>query len=157
MFHFVVHGEIKYGDGLPVSNSSTTLVESVGIALIAIYHVMIIIVLVNMLIAMMSHSFEKIQKFTDVEWKFARTKLWMTYMESDTALPSKRLPLFAIDLHSSSAHFSHVALLHFVVPLNLIPTPRAFINLLGFFREVIQGNDEPPDEYYDTYYFVKAS
>jgi len=43
------------GDG------ATRIVESVGLMLFAVYHVTAIIVLVNMLIAMMSHSFEDIQ------------------------------------------------------------------------------------------------
>jgi len=37
------------------------VVEGVGLFLFALYHVTIIIVLTNMLIAMMSHSFEAIQ------------------------------------------------------------------------------------------------
>ena len=43
------------------TESSTSLVETVGMYLFGIYHVVIIIVLINMLIAMMSHSFEDIQ------------------------------------------------------------------------------------------------
>lgn len=44
-----------------VMESSTAIVEGVGTYLFGIYHVVIIIVLINMLIAMMSHSFEDIQ------------------------------------------------------------------------------------------------
>ena|SRR6218665_1062240 len=40
---------------------ATSVVEGVGMFLFALYHVAIIIVLINMLIAMMSHSFEAIQ------------------------------------------------------------------------------------------------
>jgi len=40
---------------------ATSIIENVGMFLFALYHVAIIIVLVNMLIAMMSHSFEAIQ------------------------------------------------------------------------------------------------
>lgn len=43
------------------ASDGTSLVEGVGMFLFAFYHVVIIIVLVNMLIAMMSHSFEDIQ------------------------------------------------------------------------------------------------
>lgn len=45
----------------PGGNHATSVVEGVGMVLFACYHVAIIIVLVNMLIAMMSHSFEDIQ------------------------------------------------------------------------------------------------
>ena len=43
------------------SDGATSIVESVGLMLFAVYHVTVIIVLINMLIAMMSHSFEDIQ------------------------------------------------------------------------------------------------
>ncbi|XP_059156506.1 short transient receptor potential channel 7-like [Physella acuta] len=83
----------------PQLQNSTSLVETVGMYLYGIYHVVIIIVLINMLIAMMSHSFEDIQTDCDVEWKFARTKLWLNYMDDGSTLP---------------------------VPFNMIPTPKSF-------------------------------
>ncbi|XP_029655405.1 short transient receptor potential channel 7-like, partial [Octopus sinensis] len=49
------------GTGKEPVEKSTAIVESVGMCLFGIYHVVIIIVLINMLIAMMSHSFEDIQ------------------------------------------------------------------------------------------------
>ena len=45
----------------PGGNHATSIVEGVGMFLFALYHIAVIIVLVNMLIAMMSHSFEDIQ------------------------------------------------------------------------------------------------
>ena len=48
----------------PSSSHATSVVEGVGLFLFALYHVAIIIVLTNMLIAMMSHSFEAIQAST---------------------------------------------------------------------------------------------
>ena len=45
----------------PGGNHPTAIVEGVGMFLFAAYHVAVIIVLINMLIAMMSHSFEDIQ------------------------------------------------------------------------------------------------
>ena len=53
-------GEI-YANSFPGGNHATSVVEAVGMLLFALYHVAIIIVLTNMLIAMMSHSFEAIQ------------------------------------------------------------------------------------------------
>jgi len=47
--------------GRLAGDGATSIVESVGLLLFALYHVTVIIVLVNMLIAMMSHSFEDIQ------------------------------------------------------------------------------------------------
>lgn len=70
------------------------------------YSVINIIVLLNMLIAMMSNSYQIISvlKFiylmdlnfndlfifkerSDVEWKFARSKLWMSYFEDGDTVP----------------------------------------------------------------------
>ena len=54
------HGS-EYASSFPGGNTATSVVEGVGTFLFALYHVAIIIVLINMLIAMMSHSFECIQ------------------------------------------------------------------------------------------------
>jgi len=51
----------EYAYSFPGGNHATSVVEGVGMFLFALYHVAIIIVLINMLIAMMSHSFEDIQ------------------------------------------------------------------------------------------------
>ena len=50
-----------YAYSFPGGRHATSVVEGVGMFLFALYHVAIIIVLINMLIAMMSHSFEAIQ------------------------------------------------------------------------------------------------
>ena len=53
-----------YAYSFPGGRHATSVVEGVGMFLFALYHVAIIIVLINMLIAMMSHSFEDIQVCT---------------------------------------------------------------------------------------------
>jgi len=50
-----------FASNFPFGSHATSVVEGVGLFLFALYHVAIIIVLTNMLIAMMSHSFEAIQ------------------------------------------------------------------------------------------------
>ncbi|XP_013417244.1 short transient receptor potential channel 3 [Lingula anatina] len=74
--------------------SSTTLINFVGATLYSVFCVFAIIILVNMLIAMMSHSFEAIQEACDVEWKFARSKLWLSYIAdgSNLSAPFNLLP-----------------------------------------------------------------
>lgn len=47
-----------------------------------------VIVVLNLLIAMMNHSYVKISKRSDVEWKFARTRLWMSYFDSGSTVPA---------------------------------------------------------------------
>ncbi|KAM7361813.1 transient receptor potential protein-like isoform 1-T4 [Cochliomyia hominivorax] len=51
------------------------------------YSVINIIVLLNMLIAMMSNSYQIISEHADVEWKFARSQLWMSYFEDGGTVP----------------------------------------------------------------------
>lgn len=68
------------------------------------YSVCNIIVLLNMLIAMMSNSFQIISERSDTEWKFSRTKLWISYFETGSTVPP---------------------------PFNIIPTPKAIGRLLG--------------------------
>ncbi|XP_060584215.1 short transient receptor potential channel 7-like isoform X6 [Ruditapes philippinarum] len=108
------------GPGSAMTESSTDIVEGVGLFLFGIYHVVIIIVLINMLIAMMSHSFEAIQGDCDVEWKFARTKLWMNYMDDGSTLP---------------------------VPFNMIPSPKSFCYLWKCARDLCIGNKNGKREY----------
>jgi len=60
-----------------------------------------------------------------MEWKFARTKLWMTYIDESSTLP---------------------------VPLNMIPTPRSFRCAVKFVADVIcrrHDNDTPETVVYD--------
>ncbi|XP_045214496.1 short transient receptor potential channel 7-like isoform X4 [Mercenaria mercenaria] len=108
------------GPGAAMTENSTDIVEGVGLFLFGIYHVVIIIVLINMLIAMMSHSFEAIQGDCDVEWKFARTKLWMNYMDDGSTLP---------------------------VPFNMIPSPKSFCYLWKCARDLCIGNKNGKREY----------
>ena len=68
------------------------------------YSVCNIIVLLNMLIAMMSNSYQSIAEQADVEWKFARTKLWISYFDNGATVPP---------------------------PFNIFPTPKTFMRLCG--------------------------
>jgi len=52
-----------------------------------IYNLINVIVLVNVLIAMMNNSYQFIADHADIEWKFARSKLWLTYFEESSPLP----------------------------------------------------------------------
>ncbi|XP_068623201.1 transient receptor potential protein [Battus philenor] len=63
------------------------------------YSVINIIVLLNMLIAMMSNSYQIISERADMEWKFARSNLWMSYFEDGDTVPP---------------------------PFNIVPTPKHF-------------------------------
>ncbi|EGT52084.1 CBN-TRP-1 protein [Caenorhabditis brenneri] len=63
------------------------ITQWVGQGMFIMYHCTSIIVLLNMLIAMMSHSFQIINDHADLEWKFHRTKLWMAHFDEGSSLP----------------------------------------------------------------------
>ncbi|KAI4878760.1 hypothetical protein NFI96_028763, partial [Prochilodus magdalenae] len=84
--------------------------ELVGRILYGIFTLLIVIVLLNMLIAMITNSFQKIEDDADVEWKFARSKLYLSYFREGLTMP---------------------------VPFNIIPSPKAFFYLIrGIFRRI---------------------
>ncbi|KAM8952291.1 LOW QUALITY PROTEIN: short transient receptor potential channel 5 [Pelodytes ibericus] len=61
--------------------------EYVGATMFGTYNVISLVVLLNMLIAMMNNSYQLIADHADIEWKFARTKLWMSYFDEGGTLP----------------------------------------------------------------------
>uniref|UniRef100_S4R7J5 Ion transport domain-containing protein n=1 Tax=Petromyzon marinus TaxID=7757 RepID=S4R7J5_PETMA len=55
------------------------IAQFVGRSLYGVYAIIMAIVLLNMLIAMITSSFERIEDDADVEWKFARSRLYLSY------------------------------------------------------------------------------
>ncbi|CDW55245.1 transient receptor potential gamma protein [Trichuris trichiura] len=82
--------------------------EWFGKTMFGTYDVISTIVLLNMLIAMMSNSYQYISNQADVEWKFARSKLWIEYFEETGTVPP---------------------------PFNIIPSPKALYRLIRWFLE----------------------
>ncbi|KAJ8382373.1 hypothetical protein SKAU_G00031510 [Synaphobranchus kaupii] len=62
-------------------------IENIGYVLYGIYNVTMVVVLLNMLIAMINSSYQEIENDADVEWKFARSKLWLSYFDNGKTLP----------------------------------------------------------------------
>ncbi|CAG7729286.1 unnamed protein product [Allacma fusca] len=77
-----------------------------GMLMFGCFSVINIVVLLNLLIAMMNHSYQLIFEKADVEWKFARSKLWISYFEEGATVPP---------------------------PFNIIPTPKTFYYMLQWF------------------------
>ncbi|XP_057659520.1 transient-receptor-potential-like protein isoform X1 [Diorhabda carinulata] len=75
-----------------------------GLLMFGSYSVINVIVLLNLLIAMMSNSYATIDEHSDTEWKFARTKLWMSYFEETGTLPP---------------------------PFNIFPKPKMLLKMFG--------------------------
>uniref|UniRef100_UPI00358F4A12 short transient receptor potential channel 4-like n=2 Tax=Myxine glutinosa TaxID=7769 RepID=UPI00358F4A12 len=82
--------------------------EFVGATMFGTYNIISLVVLLNMLIAMMNNSYQLIADHADIEWKFARTKLWMSYFEEGATLPP---------------------------PFNIIPSPKSAWYLLCYLRD----------------------
>ncbi|CAH8583498.1 unnamed protein product [Schistosoma rodhaini] len=83
--------------------------EFVGKLTFGTYSYIAFIVLLNMLIAMMNNSYEQIVGQVDIEWKFARSKLWISYFGEGCTVP---------------------------VPFNIIPTPKTFMYMLNTIKNL---------------------
>ncbi|XP_048398949.1 short transient receptor potential channel 7-like [Stegostoma tigrinum] len=79
-------------------------IENIGYILYGVYNVTMVVVLLNMLIAMINSSYQEIEEDADVEWKFARAKLWLSYFDEGRTLPA---------------------------PFNLIPSPKSIYYLIS--------------------------
>uniref|UniRef100_A0A6Q2Y987 Transient receptor ion channel domain-containing protein n=1 Tax=Esox lucius TaxID=8010 RepID=A0A6Q2Y987_ESOLU len=78
-------------------------IENIGYVLYGIYNVTMVVVLLNMLIAMINSSYQEIEDDADVEWKFARSKLWLSYFDNGKTLPP---------------------------PFSVVPTPKSLYHLI---------------------------
>lgn len=74
-----------------------------GLLMFGSYSVCNIIVLLNMLIAMMSNSYQIIFERSDIEWKFSRSKLWISYFNPGSTVPP---------------------------PFNLLPSPKSIFRIM---------------------------
>uniref|UniRef100_A0A3B5LX42 Transient receptor potential cation channel, subfamily C, member 4a n=1 Tax=Xiphophorus couchianus TaxID=32473 RepID=A0A3B5LX42_9TELE len=84
--------------------------EFVGATMFGTYNIISLVVLLNMLIAMMNNSYQHIADHADIEWKFARTKLWMSYFEEGATVPA---------------------------PFNIIPSPKTFWYLMCWLKRQV--------------------
>ncbi|XP_077863795.1 short transient receptor potential channel 4-like [Saccoglossus kowalevskii] len=71
---------------LDIQGANHWFTENVGGVLYAAYHVIAIVVLLNVLIAMMSNTFTRVEEDADMQWKYSRSKLWMSYFEEGSTL-----------------------------------------------------------------------
>ncbi|XP_033110111.1 short transient receptor potential channel 5-like [Anneissia japonica] len=84
--------------------------ESVATLLYAAYHIIAIVVLLNVLIAMMSSTYTRVEEDADIQWKFSRSKLWMSYFEGRGTVPP---------------------------PFNVIPTLKTGWYMINYIREKV--------------------
>ncbi|XP_046844850.1 uncharacterized protein LOC124438702 [Xenia sp. Carnegie-2017] len=69
-------------------DSTFEITQETGRLLFAMYSILVVLIALNMLIAMMSHSYDYISQDDDIQWKFSRTKLWLEFMEKGSTLPA---------------------------------------------------------------------
>ena len=62
-------------------------IDNIGVVLVGVYHVCVIFILLNVLIAMMTKSFQTTSDNKDTEWKFYRTELWIRFIRQDYSDP----------------------------------------------------------------------
>ncbi|KAF5298327.1 hypothetical protein FQR65_LT01105 [Abscondita terminalis] len=80
-------------ENLPGESEGTTIInkhvftETVGYIAFALFEVLTVIILLNMLIATMSNTFQRVNDNSDVEWTFGRTEFYLEYI-LQTTLPS---------------------------------------------------------------------
>ncbi|KFV98234.1 PREDICTED: short transient receptor potential channel 5 [Eurypyga helias] len=93
--------------------------EFVGATMFGTYNVISLVVLLNMLIAMMNNSYQLIADHADIEWKFARTKLWMSYFDEGATLPP---------------------------PFNIVPSPKSVWYLCKWIHNQLCPGDDSDNE-----------
>uniref|UniRef100_A0A915KBK8 Ion transport domain-containing protein n=1 Tax=Romanomermis culicivorax TaxID=13658 RepID=A0A915KBK8_ROMCU len=84
MLYFAMFGIIE-PDSIDISPKFARIILKIAIA---VYLMVVIVVLINLLIAMMSDTYRKIENRSDLEWKFGRAKLIRQMMkDNDPAVP----------------------------------------------------------------------
>ncbi|XP_059059484.1 transient receptor potential-gamma protein isoform X3 [Achroia grisella] len=94
-----------------------------GMLMFGTYEVINVIVLLNLLIAMMNHSYQLISERADVEWKFARSKLWISYFEEGGTAPP---------------------------PFNVIPSPKSLVYAWRWLQRRLCGHARAKREHMRT-------
>ncbi|XP_077991360.1 short transient receptor potential channel 4-like [Glandiceps talaboti] len=100
---------------LNIKGTDHWFTENVGRLLFAAYNILAIVVLLNVLIAMMSNTYTRIEEDADMQWKFSRSSLWMSfYDETNTIAP----------------------------PFNFIPTLNSFKYVMKHMKSKLNGGGE---------------
>ncbi|KAJ1120557.1 hypothetical protein NDU88_008721 [Pleurodeles waltl] len=120
-FQFLFWTMFQMVERTTVDMNHFMVAEFTGRVLYGLFTIVMVIVLLNMLIAMITNSFQKIEDDADVEWKFARSKLYLSYFREGLTLP---------------------------VPFNIIPTPKSLFYLIrGIFRFICCYNPKKKQDY----------
>ena len=69
------------------SNDSHSFIDVMGSILVGAFHFSVILIMLNMLIAMMSKSFEVTSANEETEWRFYRAVIWVRFIRGDFTCP----------------------------------------------------------------------
>ncbi|CAF4122877.1 unnamed protein product, partial [Rotaria magnacalcarata] len=103
----------SYAPGFDIFSSN------LGFIIFGLFTFICVTVLINTLIAMMGKTIDIIDNRADVEWKFARSRLYMEYLRDGNTLP---------------------------VPMNICPTPKSFIYLLKRIKNLTLSKNSSDDD-----------
>ncbi|CAF1235574.1 unnamed protein product [Adineta steineri] len=93
--------------------------SNLGFIIYGLFTFVCVTVLINTLIAMMEETIDTIDDRADVEWKFARSRLYMEYIRDGNTLP---------------------------VPLNICPTPKSFIYQMKRLKQKLFSDQSATDD-----------
>lgn len=79
--------QILVSDKNNISTGEHFFTEGVGYTLWGLYHLVTVVILLNMVIAMMTESYQRVQTNSDMEWKFACSTLWLTVFDPHCVVP----------------------------------------------------------------------
>ncbi|XP_022106151.1 uncharacterized protein LOC110987534 isoform X2 [Acanthaster planci] len=68
-------------------SSKHSVAEVVGTFMFVMYHIMVVLVMLNALIGMLSNTYNITEENADTEWKFHRTAVWASYLRPVGTLP----------------------------------------------------------------------
>ncbi|KAJ7377773.1 Short transient receptor putative channel 4 [Desmophyllum pertusum] len=115
-------------DKISVKDPTFTLTATFGRLFLMVYVICTVIVALNMLIAMMNNSFERIMENADIEWKFSRARMWLEWIDNGNTMP---------------APINIIYYIFYVLGVRLCG------KIFGFFKEkcrCCQGNQEEDEE-----------
>ncbi|KAJ7372243.1 Short transient receptor putative channel 1 [Desmophyllum pertusum] len=79
-------GQIDPGS-FKIAEGEYDIISKTGITLFGAFNLIAVLVALNMLIAILNDSYVQITANLDTEWKFNRTKLWLSWVYKESVLP----------------------------------------------------------------------
>ncbi|XP_060847002.1 short transient receptor potential channel 4-like [Rhopalosiphum padi] len=83
----VVGNTVAATGGVDAATQSHQFTQLMGYGLFAVFEVLMVIVMMNMLIAAMSDTFQRVADNAEYEWLFGRTQVYVSYMLLDDMPP----------------------------------------------------------------------